>query len=325
MSFRQFLDYYSYFCQYLCNYQLHCDIFGSKRVKVLDEHFVPTANIPFKLHLFRQLEQQVDEMVDQFLCRLRQKSLSCDFEKVDEAIRDQLFEKCYDAQLLEKAGNAKLKEMQDIARAYEAVQAQMRSMSATAPAAQVNAVHGKDGPAKEIKWAKGSKGGKPKSGKCGDTGHFEVCCTKSENGRPKQQGWKGQAQSKRAYNVKDSSGNLEPEERQHAFHVGTGSSNGIVDLKVGGVDLKLFTYGQTEPIEILGTFDAKIMCDVTGVSCEDQFIVIKGKGTTLLSKGTAEKLNVLRVGPVRQGVYSITSKGTDADVRKQFPEVFSGI
>ena len=95
---------------------------------------------------------------------------------------------------------------------------------------------------------------------------------------------KGQAQSKRAYNVEDSSGNSEPEKRQFAFHVGTGSSNGIVyvDLKVGGVDLidsgalcylmdkatwkelkaqnvdavlyklskKLFAYGQTEPIEI---------------------------------------------------------------------------
>ena len=31
-SFRQFFDYFSYFCQYLCNYQLHYDIFGSKRV-----------------------------------------------------------------------------------------------------------------------------------------------------------------------------------------------------------------------------------------------------------------------------------------------------
>ena len=59
-----------------------------------------------------------------------------------------------------------------------------------------------------------------------------------KNGRPKQQGWKGQAQSKRAYNVEDLSGTSEPEERQHVFHVGTGSSDGIVDLKVGGVDLK---------------------------------------------------------------------------------------
>ena len=58
------------------------------------------------------------------------------------------------------------------------------------------------------------------------------------------------------------------------------------------------------------------------MSCEDQFTVIKGKGTTLLSKGTAEKLNMLRVGSVRHGVYPITSEGTDADVREQFPEVF---
>ena len=54
-------------------------------------------------------------------------------------------------------------------------------------------------------------------------------------------------------------------------------------------------------------------------------MVIKGRGMTLFSKGTAEKLNVLHMGPVRQGVYSITSEGTDADVREQFPEVFSGI
>ena len=33
MSFSQFLDYFSYFCQYLSNYQLNYDIFGSKRVK----------------------------------------------------------------------------------------------------------------------------------------------------------------------------------------------------------------------------------------------------------------------------------------------------
>ena len=65
-----------------------------------------------------------------------------------------------------------------------------------------------------------------------------------------------------------------------------------VDTVTRKLSKKLFAYGQIEPIEILGTFDAKITCDVTGVSCEDHFTVIKGKGTTLLSKGTAEKLNV---------------------------------
>ena len=31
------------------------------------------------------------------------------------------------------------------------------------------------------------------------------------------------------------------------------------------------------------------------------------------------------MGSVRPGIYSITSEGTDADVREQFPEVFSEI
>ena len=53
----------------------------------------------------------------------------------------------------------------------------------------------------------------------------------------KQQGWKGQAQSERTYNVEDSSGNAYPEVRQHVFHVGAGSSNGIIDLTMGGFDL----------------------------------------------------------------------------------------
>ena len=53
--------------------------------------------------------------------------------------------------------------MHDLAPAYEAVKTQMRPMSATAPAAEVNAFHQKDGSAKENEWAKGSKGGKPKS------------------------------------------------------------------------------------------------------------------------------------------------------------------
>ena len=38
LSFSQFLEYFSYFCQYLSNYQLHYDIFGSKRVNWLFNH-----------------------------------------------------------------------------------------------------------------------------------------------------------------------------------------------------------------------------------------------------------------------------------------------
>ena len=37
-------------------------------LKVLDDYFVPKANIPFERHLFRQIAQDSSETVDQFLC-----------------------------------------------------------------------------------------------------------------------------------------------------------------------------------------------------------------------------------------------------------------
>ena len=299
------------------------DLTLKESLKVLDDHFVPSVNVPFERHLFRQLEQGTEETVDQFVCRLRQRSASCDFADVDEAIRDQLIEKCRDQRLrrkfLERSGDGKLKDLQDIARAYEAVEAQMRSMNRTTPAAQVNAVQKKDGGPKTGKWAgkgkpQGDKG-KPRRdkrcfncghsdhfsvdqecpargrtcNKCGGTGHFALCCPKDKAGdaRPKPQGWKGQGK-RRAYQVAgDTPENGAQEEQHHAFHVGNGPSDGVVDLKIGGVtiksvlidsgascnlmdkatwdvlkarnvkavsqksDKKLFAYGQSEPIEIL--------------------------------------------------------------------------
>ena len=40
------------------------DLLLTGSLKVLNEHFVSTANIPFERHFFHQLEQQVDETVD---------------------------------------------------------------------------------------------------------------------------------------------------------------------------------------------------------------------------------------------------------------------
>ena len=52
--------------------------------------------------------------MDQFVCRWRQKAIFCEFENVDEAISDQLIERCRDPRLrckfLEKT-NATLKDL----------------------------------------------------------------------------------------------------------------------------------------------------------------------------------------------------------------------
>ena len=85
-------------------------------VQTLDGYFDPQMNLPFDRHLFRKMEQAQHETVDQFVSRLRQKEILCGFGNVDEAIRDQIIEKCRSMHLrrefLEKSGNILLKDLQ---------------------------------------------------------------------------------------------------------------------------------------------------------------------------------------------------------------------
>ena len=87
-------------------------------VLTLDGYFQPKMNLPFERHLFRKMEQVQNETVDQFVSRLRQKAISCGFGNVDEAIRDQVIEKCRSMHLrrkfLEKSGNVLLKDLQHL-------------------------------------------------------------------------------------------------------------------------------------------------------------------------------------------------------------------
>ncbi|PFX30090.1 Retrovirus-related Pol polyprotein from transposon 17.6 [Stylophora pistillata] len=172
-------------------------------MELLDNYFAPQLNVPLERHQFRQMEQASGESVNHFVCRLRQKAISCEFENVDEAMRNQLIEKCRDPSLrskfLEKE-NATPKDLQNLACVQEAV-------------------------------------------------------------------------------------NM-----------------------------------QKDPIEVIGTFVSEIVYEISGISCVDEFTLVKGPGRPLLGKNTGEKLGVLRVGP---DVCSLTAEGSDADIRKKYREVLT--
>ena len=65
----------------------------------LTEYFAPKKNIPFERHLFRQTAQESGESIESFITRLRTLAKSCNFEKLEEAIRDQIVEKCSSGKL----------------------------------------------------------------------------------------------------------------------------------------------------------------------------------------------------------------------------------
>ncbi|XP_015765541.1 PREDICTED: uncharacterized protein LOC107344406 [Acropora digitifera] len=227
-------------------------------VRVLDEHFVPKANLPFERHQFRQMSQLNSEKIDQFVSRLRQKATTCEFANLDEAIRDQLIEKCFDPKLRRKflqRTNATLKDLQDVARAYEAVEQQMKAMGESVNALKHNTHSGgrNKGSTNQQRLKPNRSGGESKSrcyncnrtghfardssfpargqncDACGAKGHFSACCKVKEK-RP--------AKGTKKDNVnRVSCKTVSPSERNdYAFVVRHKYGSEVeVSLKVGGV------------------------------------------------------------------------------------------
>ena len=69
----------------------------------LDKHFTPKTNIRYERVLFRQVKQEELETTYRFVTRLRKLAKTCEFQDTEDAILDQVIEKCFSSQLRRKA------------------------------------------------------------------------------------------------------------------------------------------------------------------------------------------------------------------------------
>ena len=66
-----------------------------RNVHLRTAYFTPKINVPYNRHMFHRAAQTYGESVGQFVTRLRQLAISCEYDnKVDEYIRDQVIDKC---------------------------------------------------------------------------------------------------------------------------------------------------------------------------------------------------------------------------------------
>ena len=105
-----------------------------KCARTLNSYFLPRSNVPYERHVFRQIEQDGEETVDQFVARLQRQGETCEFgDTKNEQVRDQVIEKCKSTKLrrklLERAAGLTLDGLQTIARAMEALDIQARQMN----------------------------------------------------------------------------------------------------------------------------------------------------------------------------------------------------
>lgn len=77
------------------------DVFESA-IKKLDDYFSPKQSFVYERHVFRLLKQEPDEKFEKFLVRLRNQCSKCDFALKDNALIDQIAEKCTSSDLRKK-------------------------------------------------------------------------------------------------------------------------------------------------------------------------------------------------------------------------------
>ena len=149
-----------------------------KALRTLDAHFSAQLNEPYEGHVFRNLKQEVGETVDQFITRLRRQAENCNWDNADEPFRDQVIDKCRSAdlrrKLLLKGTHLTLDKVQEIARSFEAVDIQWKTMSGVEEdRQQVNRI-AQGETADQFK----GKEAKARCYRCDREGHFsrDSCC-----------------------------------------------------------------------------------------------------------------------------------------------------
>ncbi|XP_067933340.1 uncharacterized protein [Watersipora subatra] len=96
-----------------------------RALATLNDYFLPKTNVPYKRSVFRRTEFKQEETVSEYVTRLRQLAKTCEFDQVDDMIRDQVIEKCRSVasrrKLLEEGSSLTLEKLLKIAATDEAV------------------------------------------------------------------------------------------------------------------------------------------------------------------------------------------------------------
>lgn len=160
-----------------------------KAVRTLDSHFIPTINTPYERHVFRKIAQTEGETMDQYVARLKQQAVNCEFGAgQEEHIRDQIIDKCKSNVLrrkfLEKGKDLTLTKLQEISRAMEVVNLQARTMESN-PRGETTT--GDDGQVNYL----GKKGSKSQRGRPRHPRHSEKHSQSDKHSKPDKNNARG--------------------------------------------------------------------------------------------------------------------------------------
>ena len=325
----------------------------------LNTHFEVQKNVPYERSKFHQAKQ-TNESIEQFITRLRQLSLYCEYTDADEQIRDHVIVACSSSKFRKRLLTEKdltLDKTIQIGRTMESANIHTKEIeehnsekSFKINSDSVNYVtsgnrypnrhnHQQTSSTHRNTKSCGRSGGsghlsqdcrrsKGKTcTKCGKLGHFaKMCCSRTDEKDIKQHRSERKPHHKiRSTTHQDSSDS--DSEDVYVFHIqkpnqlprypvkinnteikvliDSGSTLNILDkatyesLKsrpaLSPTTIKIYPYKAEKPIAVEGSFQSMISSNKQTTTAK--FYITSGTAGTLLSKETAESLNLLRVGP----------------------------
>ena len=102
-------------------------------VTQLTNYFKPRKNIAFERHIFHKSKQSSDETIDNYIVRLSQLAISCEFTDKDEMIRDKVVNSCNSTKLRKKLLEEEiltLEKVKTISRTFELSDTHSKRMEA---------------------------------------------------------------------------------------------------------------------------------------------------------------------------------------------------
>ena len=374
-------------------------------LKALSDHFEPKKNVTFERSVFHRATQNQNETIEQYVTRLRQLSLHCEYgEETDNNIRDQVITSCRSSKLRNKLlteTELTLEKTTRIAKTMESADHFTKTIEE-----KTNSIGGDSEKAYKLNRSRQrqhnytpSRPSPTQCTRCGAKGHLAKDCRRSRNSTCNKCGKKGHFSSmcfsrsdsnnrtpttptSRHYRSNQQRSNNQqqnPTQRQnqhiqkqqvnqtmidensdediYAFQVGkhnatyqieinntktnviidSGSTINIIDKtayenispkpQLLSTKTRIFPYQSQQPLSIKGVFHADITAN--NITVQDKIYVVNGNYGSLLGKTTAEKLDVLRIGPPPQvrtlKINQPEIPQSTYEIIQQYSEVFQGV
>ncbi len=113
-------------------------------IKKITDHFNPSGNVHLNRYKFREIQQQEGESFDEFTGRVKTSAKLCSFTDSDAECASQIIQLCLSATLKDKLLSAKttptLKELIEMGRLDESIQAQIKAIPSAA-ASSINQIN----------------------------------------------------------------------------------------------------------------------------------------------------------------------------------------